>query len=773
MLMLSASRSACLTGFKCRISMIALAAIALLPSAASAQDPRTGPQPDPASGVLVLPRLAELMISDPSDVVSDRSRKYARNVGWWTNGEQTTARLAKSVAEHLQAQGQRPSVVIVPFRSYPSWVGVSIAHAKAISESPRSRALKRAAGTNRLESVSANQQAIGRVNAHLAAAFVAAANRSIGNALKTTWSDVPVILVPTNPMTLPQTEAAAISAAKRGGRILGAADAPDAASIVASSIERFRRARAATASSVAGNSVPPPSSTAPEVSFQNSGDGRIAAFGKDGVTIFRAWDPKGVIKVLDGIDRIVPTVHVAQGERSLSLTYRYRNDTASPAQLCSIALPAFVLGDSITSQHFPEVGQDWQRSSSEGAWAATYPRDLYSPIAVIRNQKLAIGVSVKYPVLEYRHDVRLAIHPELGGEWRVVIGLENTGAHDSHSYLFNMPLMAPGEARTYQIDVTIGHPGAWLDTVASYRDYFRSRYGNVTYDRNLAPIAGVSLAMQHLQSQENPRGWVGEVGDPERQGFQSAADHIATRFSSADRVMVWTPTGLDASGSMSYPYKFTSQWSERVAGQVAPTSNAPELLRQVSSGAVQPRSLGLWWGRAANVESHWDDPSGDPLDPSKPDHLERAWRELDGAADAGATMVGLDAFAHCYSPVWNLVPFIQAAKQRYPTIKFCSEGRCCDILHREAPTWVDGYRYQPIVGQPERVARVRFDIAEYIVPGQETWVGMQFDRSRNPALWGPNSSSEAQRNEIADVARLGYVPVSWLPFDLRSIAGRR
>ena len=168
------------------------------------------------------------------------------------------------------------------------------------------------------------------------------------------------------------------------------------------------------------------------------------------------------------------------------------------------------------------------------------------------------------------------------------------------------------------------------------------------------------------------------------------------------------------------------------------------------------------------METHWNGSATSmPIDPTNPDHMRLAWNELDTAVEAGARTIGLDAFAHTLSPLWNLRPVLVAARLRHPGVKFVTEGRSCDVLHLIAPTWVDGYRAVPALGRPERVPVVRFEIADYLVPLHETWVGMQFDRSRDPQLWGPNSSLNAQMAEIDEVARLGYVPVSWITLDMR------
>jgi hypothetical protein len=87
-------------------------------------------------------------------------------------------------------------------------------------------------------------------------------------------------------------------------------------------------------------------------------------------------------------------------------------------------------------------------------------------------------------------------------------------------------------------------------------------------------------------------------------------------------------------------------------------------------------------------------------------------------------------------------------------------------MHTMAATWVDGYRIEQIFGLPVPVVTERFVVADYLVSGHETWVGMQFNRSRDHTLWGTTSTLAAQRIAVEKVAGLGYVPVNWVPMSM-------
>jgi hypothetical protein len=61
-------------------------------------------------------------------------------------------------------------------------------------------------------------------------------------------------------------------------------------------------------------------------------------------------------------------------------------------------------------------------------------------------------------------------------------------------------------------------------------------------------------------------------------------------------------------------------------------------------------------------------------------------------------------------------------------------------------------------------------MADFIVPGHETWAGMCYDRSKDATLFGANASSATQTSDIQRVIRNGYVPVVWLNLNLDAIA---
>jgi hypothetical protein len=799
------------------------ASISLLSTNASAQVATTevfGNAYDAPSGVLTLPDVGSALRQDPRDSFAVRARGRTASIRgpWFNAGADAASLKTRDVIVQAGAANIAPSAVLLPVSSVPTWTWTSGTILKTLNKHPSASIYKTALGVKSLTAKSLSAMNLSLLNKALVSQFTAKGSESIARLIHAKWPGIPVVIVDVSAEPASASFASLVRGHVSSSSImLGAAPGTSALESVRTAVATRQSAIASLAtgsasansssSSNAGDTTNASGSAAantttsgntsgdgsttttgssgttaggiPPTSINNSpamvvaeSNGRWSASTSDGTAIFSNWTPTTYLNASNGYNCVTPRTTVTKTVAGIQIQYTYENNTNTARELASITMPTLTMGDTIKLQDVRTVGGDLPMNRGSVPWYGTYPRTLYSPTAIIRNSTLAVGLSIEYPVLEYRHDVRLRVDPRDSGNWNVTFGLENAGIQDSDSHLFNPPVIQPGETRSYRVNIAFAQPDHWIETIAPYRDYFQATYGMVAYVRDQRPVAGVSMAMQHLQSSGNPYGWVSEAGKPEIDGYGSAAQWVSRQFLRADRVMVWTPTGLNPRGSMSYPYQFASHWNTHAAaainGSEAPQSPANLLIAATGAG----QSLGLWWGRSANVERSWGDTQSEALDPNRADHLLLAWNELDQAVAAGAQTIGLDAFAHCYSPVWNLTEFLKLARIKYPNLKFISEGRSSDILHVLTPTWTDGYRYAPVADMPERIPMSRFVVADYLVPGHETWAGMCFDRSTNPILWGPNASLDAQLAEVRDVASLGYVPVSWLPIDMRQIVVR-
>ena len=500
-------------------------------------------------------------------------------------------------------------------------------------------------------------------------------------------------------------------------------------------------------------------------------NGKLDVIGVDGKYLSQGWP---AIEPVNVTNRISPTSTVTLVDGGVDIKLTFTNSTSVTSELASVLLPSFDFAQpdgGATVRDFHEIGQEMSIAVGDGhGWHRSYPRCLYSPLLVMSIGASAVGVAVEYPILDYRHDIRLGIKPTSDGSWRVSVGFENSNHGGSaDEYLFNKPTLEPGAQRHYTVRLRVTRVAQWTESLAPYRSYFRNLYGDVRYVRDPRPVSGVLTAMTGFQSASNPLGWVPNVGRPESDGYSTLVMELDRRMNIADRILVWSPSGLEnGPTARNYPFKFCSRWTDSEIVNT-PLANGPAAIRQFTSRF--PGEFGLWWGNSTSIASQWGGVNHVPLTVQSPSHMSAMFAELDPAVSTGASLIGLDAFSHAETPLWELYGFLLQAKARHPNVKFCSEGRCCDILHTLAPTWIDGYRIRIRPGAELLVTSEPFLLANFLLPGNETWSGMLFDRSGVPDLAGETSVQSSQEAAIAKVAANGYIPVVFLDtIDLRAPA---
>lgn len=450
------------------------------------------------------------------------------------------------------------------------------------------------------------------------------------------------------------------------------------------------------------------------------------------------------------------------------VTYEFNNKSNAAVPISGIALPPLSLGANIDFHDLEHSGWAVPLSGVGTRRQATYPSELYSPVFVLSGSGTTVGISLQYPVLEFRHDASLSITSTSYGVWQPDVRFGGP-IPQGDLWWGNSASIPPNRSQRYTVSVRFAPATSdWKSTLAPYRDYFRTTYGPVAYTRQAAPIKGIALAAMDRQSPQNPNGWYEVAGDPHRNGYRTAARAVEQALQTSARVVVWAPTGLAYQNqSLNYPPQFASRWNNPGAGAM-PMRDAPEQFRRMNYSAG--RQWGLWWGHAAEVSPGWDTLPLSRADPNNPAHRALLQAELRAAAAAGAKIIGLDAFAHCRNPIWNLTVLLEFYRQEAPGVTFCTEGRACDVLHRLAPTWLDAFATQNTSAGTKARIRGPFHLADFIVPGHETWAGMCYDRDPEPALFGPNASPAAQTRDLNRIMQLGYVPVTWLPLSLDSLS---
>ena len=503
---------------------------------------------------------------------------------------------------------------------------------------------------------------------------------------------------------------------------------------------------------------------------QVTGAVRVTVTG-DRVTVADASNRLIISNWRPSLAQVPPTlrssVRVQAFADGFDLVYEFSNKTNATVAINGLSLPPLALGPSVELHDFEHSGWPVALSGVGTRRQASYPNELYAPVFVLSGSGVTAGISLQYPVLEFRHDASLSTTSTSFGTWQPEVRFGGAMMQGDR-WWGHHAAVPPNQSRRYTVSVRFAPSSAdWKSTLQPYRDYFRTTYGPVAYSRQSAPIKGIAFAAMDRQSAANPNGWNPVAGDPHRNGYRVASRAIEDALRTSARVIVWAPTGLAYQNrALNYPPQFASRWTNP-GSDALPMRDAVEHLRRI--GTSGNRHWGLWWGHAAEVSPGWDMMPLSRADLANPSHRALLQAELRAAVAAGAKVIGLDAFAHSHNPLWNLTGLLEFFRQEAPGVTFCTEGRACDILHRLAPTWLDAYSMHATSAGSKLRIRGPFHLADFLVPGHETWAGMCYDRCGDPNLFGPNASAAAQTRDIHRIIQYGYVPVTWLPLHLDQV----
>jgi len=269
----------------------------------------------------------------------------------------------------------------------------------------------------------------------------------------------------------------------------------------------------------------------------------------------------------------------------------------------------------------------------------------------------------------------------------------------------------------------------------------------------------VFSAVENVSAQ-NPNGYAFATSRrPDVYGWRPWGDALASTLDQWGRVMIWAPSGsYGADPSFNYPYQFASHWlDDPESAAVDDPLGLPV--------AARVGEVGLWWGYSVRVATRWNPtlPSDvHPFDPDNPADLAAAYLEVDTAARAGATRIGLDSFAHYYCPAWKLHRWLRMVKARHPQIHFVSEAVASDILHNEDPTYLAGYNFNT-PSSPADLYPITTPhyLADFVNPGHEMWIGYQYSHQ---ADFGMAVTPALVESDARRFASWGYVPVMFNDF---------
>ncbi|MCA9277620.1 MAG: hypothetical protein H6815_02390 [Phycisphaeraceae bacterium] len=466
-------------------------------------------------------------------------------------------------------------------------------------------------------------------------------------------------------------------------------------------------------------------------------------------------------------DTLEPTVTRVDTENGFDLRFKFTNTSESAKKIGRIRVSGLEFDRNTTEylDHFQGISFKSAADSSFWLYPKLYPDSLYSPVAVLRDANKAAGVSLQYPVLAYKHSVRVMVLPSKvqgSQRWSVYFEFLNVGNEHPTLALGTTPLLQPGDTHTYTVSVRFdNNPDEWIRTLVPYRDYFHSLYGDVKYDRNTSSIRGYFMATQENLSPTNPYGYAFPNRRPDTNGWAPTMQHIKG-VSGWDSTLIWQATGYYRTNlAANMPSLFASPFLDRpaIAGALSPSTGFPSL---VSSG----RSFGLWWGHSAEYADRWDPSSLEDLNPSNPVHRAAAFREMDIAVAAGASVIGLDAFIARHMPVWTQMEWLNQLQTRYPDIRFITEPTSCDIIHTVCPSWVLITTNSPNPLPQSEWHRVTSPhvLADFFLPGHETVGSYSFQQLKLNQNRGP---TESEVNATAQwLGSLGYVPLVFTIEDL-------
>lgn len=415
------------------------------------------------------------------------------------------------------------------------------------------------------------------------------------------------------------------------------------------------------------------------------------------------YDPATVCEV---------TTEVRGAERGFDISYDITNPTAAPVALPALVLPGFPL-DAGVEMLDHAFGLEWagtlpQAGGSITSPTLTYPGGLYSPVMVLRDADTAVGLSLKYPVLAFRHPIQI-----FTARW--------PGDPNWTAYFFLVGDIAPGATRRYVVSVRYAAPADWIHTLQPYREYFWSLYGHTpSYVQDLRPVYGASVASSSFFGPANPRGF----HEPERADFNGwkgtvdelMADAVGTGYR---RIMLWAPSGLyQVNFTNNYAPQFMSEWT-------APMVQTAGEFKRLQAKGVQ---VSFWWGHSAMLADQWDDPALEFFDPGDPAQVQAMLAEFTPAVQRGADGIGLDGYEQI--ELWLALPWLEKMRSLKSDAYFVAEAACADVLHLRVPFWLNGFDLLT----PHL-------IADYLVPGREIWINLigpeiNMTRAKEVISWG-------------------------------------
>ncbi len=420
----------------------------------------------------------------------------------------------------------------------------------------------------------------------------------------------------------------------------------------------------------------------------------------------------------------VPSVAWQAVSNGCNITYAYNNSSGITRSLGKLVIDGVLKGDSIYARAFEDEGAEIKYNNKSFAYSRLYPKNLFSPVMVLNSGKYTVCFSLLYPVLDYKHHIDISLtSTKTGGKrwWRSSFIL-NEYTTDSTLYSYQGDIKA-GQQRSYTLCIRVITNTfaceSWLGGLQPYKDHFRKLYGGLHYQSDGRPLKQFASSSASFCSASNPYCFTNYLGNnnmrPDLKGFGPISRDLIKQYNQQnyERLMLFKPTGIFwKTVSLNFPFKFTSHWLEGDT-TVFPHSyghimqDATDSLKNIPA---PNRELGLWWGNAGEVMFAWDTNYSRTLDPYDTVLVKLANKELDLAVQAGATLIGLDAF-RVKMPAWNGYQWILKMKQRAPNVKFLTERWGCDLFQTQAGMIA--------IDQQNNIISGPHYLSDFLLPGTE------------------------------------------------------
>jgi len=448
------------------------------------------------------------------------------------------------------------------------------------------------------------------------------------------------------------------------------------------------------------------------------------------------------------------------------LIFTFTGTAPGNRQIGTINIGTLALGPTVTIHDLRGAGDAVAADCNTFvARSWTYPGELYSPAWVVSNADTSVGISLQYPVLQWRHDVRLTMSSPLargpGAEnargWQARFQLGGAGQRLAHG-----ATVGQGQSRVYVVSIRVcRNTKEWVRTLAPYRDFFRTTYGAVRYQRHTEPVLALAMSDPALITEDNPQGWNTSYR-PDLGGWGRLTRRLRVELGGWDAFMLTSPAGQYSENRQhNPPYQFATAWnsSPELASALEPYNGLPAVSKT-------GKRLVLHWAHAYQIVPGWDLPRIENMDLDNPVHVQAALNEIEAAVQAGAGTVVLGGSKHAVLPAWDQYQWIEQLAMHFTSTSFVVEPGGADFLHAIAgmslPATMESGR--PTREQDLYTLRHPHWLADFLLPGHETWGVLKYTMLKRAFRADADGARVLQ--DTRRLAFMGFVPVAYYDHDL-------